>query len=556
MLTLDNFEQMLDKSILQKGRQYYKNGQVTNLDGEDSVWTATVIGSDYYEVVIDATKPNEVETECDCPYDWGPTCKHVAAVLYAIQAERTTTGAKGVKQPPKTSSSRSAKDLLPKLTREQLIEIVQEQIKKNKELAAQIVLKYGTGAPDPQIYASLIKNAIKKEADRGYLDYMGSRRAAAQIDRLLDDAEAFITKEQMVKALPILMAVIDTLPYEMSGADDSAGELSSCLDRVILLLYDNGPALPSPDKKALFDEVMARVETTSDDFYTDLDLTDVAAALVETPAQRDQLFKALDLIIQDSGGYYAYKAEAALHLKIEVLERLGEPPETIDALLNDHVHLHGIRKAMIERAINAKQYAQASELALDGLRKVQNTTYIGLVNEYRKILAEIAERTGDTSALRQLAEELFLETLDFAHYDRLKKLVPQAEWRGYVDGLIGKIRKHPNPYLVDSAIAELYYRNGRWNDLLKMAQPRNVRLVKKYEQDFFEQFPDEIAALYERTIYEEMDRAMNRDQYRELASLIHDLRRYGEDERAEQIKETLLKRYPKRKAMAEELKRS
>lgn len=24
---------------------------------------------------------------CDCPYDWGDTCKHVAAVLFAIREE-------------------------------------------------------------------------------------------------------------------------------------------------------------------------------------------------------------------------------------------------------------------------------------------------------------------------------------------------------------------------------------------------------------------------------------------------------------------------------------
>ncbi|MDX1993200.1 MAG: SWIM zinc finger family protein [bacterium] len=554
MLTLENFEQTLDKSILQKGRQYFKGGQVTSLDEDGSVWTATVIGSDTYEVVIDATRPKDVETECDCPYDWGPTCKHVAAVLYAIQAQRK--GTKGDKQPPKTSPAQSAKDLLPKLTREQLVEIVEGQLKKDKELAAQLVLKYSTEAPDAHIYASLIKSAIKKESDRGYLGYMGARRAAAQIDHLLDDAEGMIEQGQMTKALPIVMAVIDTLPQATAGAHDSDGELSGCMERALWLLHDHAPALPPEHKTVLFATLIEQLETEAEDFHTDLDLTDVAAVLVETPEQRDRLFKVLDPIIQYTGGFNDFKAEGALRLKIEVLERLGEPPEVIDVILDQHVHLDGIRKERIKRAMEAGNFARASELALDGLRKVQNTIYAGLVNDYRKLLAEIAERTGDNSALRTLAEELFLETLDFAQYDRLKKLVSPGEWRTYVDGLIGKIRKHPNPYLIDSTIAELYYRNGRWNDLLKLAQPRNVRLVKKYEQDFFEQFPDEIAALYERTIYEEMDRATSRDQYREWALLINDLRRYGEDERAEQIRETLLKRYPKRRAMAEELKRA
>ena len=87
-----SWEEYFAQHILSRGWEYYREGAVTNLTEEDDgEFTATVQGTDDYCVEIDIEDGIPVCMECDCPYaDGGYNCKHMAAVLYAIE-ERDTT---------------------------------------------------------------------------------------------------------------------------------------------------------------------------------------------------------------------------------------------------------------------------------------------------------------------------------------------------------------------------------------------------------------------------------------------------------------------------------
>lgn len=85
MITLDNFESCVPYRILVRGEEYYETGAVSELE-EDSPgeWTATVEGTENYNVEI-SMDGKEIESwYCDCPYD-GEICKHVIATLLAIR---------------------------------------------------------------------------------------------------------------------------------------------------------------------------------------------------------------------------------------------------------------------------------------------------------------------------------------------------------------------------------------------------------------------------------------------------------------------------------------
>ena len=89
-LTLENFEQQIDPTILERGRRYARDGRVLTVEKEaDGTWTARVEGTNLYEVTIEQTPTGDLSCLCTCPYDWGPTCKHIAAVLYTIEGVRS-----------------------------------------------------------------------------------------------------------------------------------------------------------------------------------------------------------------------------------------------------------------------------------------------------------------------------------------------------------------------------------------------------------------------------------------------------------------------------------
>jgi uncharacterized Zn finger protein len=78
MMKLSNFDQFLDERILQRGLDYYQNGQVGSLKTADgSHYKARVDGSEVYKVDVFLDQAGEiVDTYCDCPYDLGVYCKH------------------------------------------------------------------------------------------------------------------------------------------------------------------------------------------------------------------------------------------------------------------------------------------------------------------------------------------------------------------------------------------------------------------------------------------------------------------------------------------------
>ena len=88
---IQRFLDDVDPVILSRGQDYYRQGYVESVDYDNGLVTAEVSGSEVepYLVEVIFDEYGEVEAwECDCPYEWGPVCKHVVAALLAVQAEQ------------------------------------------------------------------------------------------------------------------------------------------------------------------------------------------------------------------------------------------------------------------------------------------------------------------------------------------------------------------------------------------------------------------------------------------------------------------------------------
>ena len=87
-IPLNEFEIHVDEDILKRGLQYFKKGYVTAVDelsaGE---YEATVEGSESYTVHMEVKNGVMNGCYCNCPYDWGPICKHEVAVMFYLQQE-------------------------------------------------------------------------------------------------------------------------------------------------------------------------------------------------------------------------------------------------------------------------------------------------------------------------------------------------------------------------------------------------------------------------------------------------------------------------------------
>ena len=82
-MILTNFMAEIDSAVVMRGGMYYEEGRVVNFGRtETGRYAAVVRGSrDYWVQVGRDAKGEIVYSNCDCPYDDGPYCKHEVAVV-------------------------------------------------------------------------------------------------------------------------------------------------------------------------------------------------------------------------------------------------------------------------------------------------------------------------------------------------------------------------------------------------------------------------------------------------------------------------------------------
>ncbi len=85
-IRVDQIEEDVHLLITERGKEYFDAHQVLMLKQTADGWTAVIEGTDAYQVLLVG---HDVITswQCTCPFEHGPVCKHVAAVLYAVREQ-------------------------------------------------------------------------------------------------------------------------------------------------------------------------------------------------------------------------------------------------------------------------------------------------------------------------------------------------------------------------------------------------------------------------------------------------------------------------------------
>ena len=88
-IPLTEFEQYIDDKIVHRGLAYFKNNNISEVEEiNDGEYQAVVEGSNDYHVDLKLVNGKLSQFFCDCPFDMGPMCKHVVALLFYIREEK------------------------------------------------------------------------------------------------------------------------------------------------------------------------------------------------------------------------------------------------------------------------------------------------------------------------------------------------------------------------------------------------------------------------------------------------------------------------------------
>src|ERR1017187_9665719 len=189
--------------------------------GVDQV-TATVYGTDAYEVVLDLDDGG-VTGECSCPHGQeGFFCKHLVAVGLTVLGQAGDVPAQRVAAAAK---ARSLESWLEGLSRDALLTLVREQVRADRGLRRRLELRAAAAGPDLSDVRARVRELLDVSGFSRYgaIEYADARAYSSQVDEVLPVIDGLIDGGQAAEAADIAGQALSAVLEALEQADDSDG---------------------------------------------------------------------------------------------------------------------------------------------------------------------------------------------------------------------------------------------------------------------------------------------------------------------------------------------
>lgn len=563
-IPLDQFEQVIDEKILQRGLTYFKKGLVRELDEiSPNTYEAVVEGTEDYTVRL--TIENDVVTEynCDCPYDMGPVCKHVAAVIFSLQEEnlgltkKTAKSKKASGSGTKRSKSVATQidELMAKASVDELKELIRNEVNKNAVFRNHVLasLEHYDENASKELYQKQLKAMIRSATDRyGLIEWNQARSLGRAVDELLDSAKKQINRGNYQNALAICLAVLEEMLEPLNTADDSNGDISGCIDEAFYVLSEMATTCNSTAiRRQIFDFCSDKFDKgVFEGWDWHNGLLSLAAQLAETDDDFDR-FMALAEKKQKS----EYSNEEVQLIKYGLLlDRKGET--VANQFLEQNMDNPKFRRMAIEKALEQKNYARAIKLAEDGV-KTDMKDKPGLAKEWYDWLLKIAQAQNDTPKIIEYARYLLIDNFrnEQDYYQILKENVKPEEWETVINSIVHEIKTKRRWYDTE-LVGNIYIREEKWDKLWEMVKENpGLSVIERYETCLSKHYSEEMTDLYASQILDYLEHNMGRDQYQTACRYIRRMIKLGGKAKADQLITQLRTLYARRPALMQELDR-
>ena len=126
---------LASEKSFERGKSYYQDGTIMDPVRQGMELRAYCEGSEYepYHLSVTLAKEGVEDTSCTCPYDWGGICKHLVALLLTY-----------VHNPGVFRVVPPLKEMLAQSSKQELIAIITQMIKREPELMVVVELSAAT----------------------------------------------------------------------------------------------------------------------------------------------------------------------------------------------------------------------------------------------------------------------------------------------------------------------------------------------------------------------------------------------------------------------------
>src|SRR5690606_12871406 len=336
-----NFEEFVSEKVKERGYDYYASGSIVEKYVGADEYLLVVNGSDRYEVVVKLGENGEIiSSNCDCPYDYGPICKHQVAAFYELLED-----IHGIKQDVKKIGKKSRKesgkkieliDVLRELSKEELITVILDLDEKDEVLESNLVYKYSKHDYEDEI--KLCKKAIKEvvrahKGRQGFIPYRDVFDYVRDMEAILEKASK-MSDHNVAVAIPLL--VLEEAIKAFQYADDSSGSIGFLVRGAIkelseIAMYAEDYELEQ--RAEIFDAILRQCDSPIFNGWEEfsIELLSVCLEFADVPTLRAKLQDKVNTLLRAYTDN-RYRKEELLHIQFDLVNEYGSSEE-VEAFL-------------------------------------------------------------------------------------------------------------------------------------------------------------------------------------------------------------------------------
>lgn len=542
-MNLDDFEEMVNEVIVERGWHYYMEDRV-KLSKRDDVWEGVVFGSQQYLVKVQLGQEETILTsQCNCPYDGGPVCKHEVAVYFELR---------DIEEEEIVELDQSISGMLRDYSKEELIQLIEKMVQWQPSLRQELTL-HMQPVKSLENARELILSSIRDAADRdGFVSFGAGEEAVKGAEKVFEMARQLPTN-QLIEKVELYVLILKEMLDLISYCDDSDGEVDEMVEEVLEELdnlHETSGPVDDDQRSQVISLIIEHAQSSLYIGWSDwrLDLIRVVVSLAKTPDQHTQVTTLLEelerqlLAKRDWNSNYQLTGiqELRYQLIAEQDEKLGQ------AYLESHLDNNDFRETLIQQKMKAKAYESVINLCLEGEQKAIENRFSGTLKKWRSYRYKVYLKQGDQVEQKKLGETLLLSG-DFEYYDRLRKLYTEKEWLPIRQNLVAQSQK-----AAGSIYLQIIIQERMQSEILAHCQVRPERIVE-FGKHLLPEYFEEVSTLFKQTIYGHLSFANSRRDYQRGCEFLSSYRLQCGKKPASLVAQDLCAKYPKRRAMIDEI---
>lgn len=559
-IPLNQFEQYIDETILKRGLSYFRDDLVQEPEiNASGLFEAKVNGTKEYSVKFKITNETLEFYGCTCPYDMGPTCKHMAAVLFYLQKDKLNIAPK-IKRSTKTTKTKKItiedqlNDIFQTISREELIQFLNQQMDSNSLIRTGLLTSFShyIKSESKALYSSQLKAIFKSlKGRRGYIHWRQLGDAAKQVSSLLLTAAIHLENNNFKSPILIAFAALEELTLALNYCDDSNADIGDNIQFAFKILKDLSQChLPEDIRKLFFQECIIAFEKRKlSGWDWDLGILNLAIDLANDDKEFKQIHNCLDKTKVES----SHEKEERQVLKLNLL-RKTQGETVAEQYLEKNLDNSAIRKEALAKAYRQENWERVKKLALEGIQQDEKSKP-GLALDWLNWLLRIAQIENNKGEIIAYAKKLWLRNYypEQDYFEVLKSNIEPSHWNTFLENAINELtatNRWPNVQF----IAKIYAQEQWWVRLIELLKKfPDFNYLEHYESIIPEEFQPELVRLYELLVNDFMKGAVGRSHYKLACRYLRRMIKLGGRETVNAMIIDYRKLYPQRVALMDEL---